>query len=1075
MEAYLDCSGRGKIQVVIPMTGQRVEMSLAIRGTMVVEFVKIVNVPPFFSGVRVFFPNVPDLYFQDFDRPSWLNLAMVFGKGTSLDQMLLGLIRDAITNNAVLPQRFTSVLLGDLDLVYLKSPRPRGVLRLSILRPEAKGKSDEDDRSVIGLSVGSETKSQPLAEGDTVSHDFVLSEWGEGQRLTVSFSPQPKVPAVCTGRILICDLINGSESDADGRFTVTMKPTYDCAALKEAAKVKTLQVKAEWRPFATSSAQLREAFEQPASCRWNLSSYRDVSWGIFADVYHVEGLPGPPAVKSGLLHWAEVTVSKGSGAFVGSSQTLTPECEQLPARTFQESGMENLGDTLSNAGGKHFLRHLKNLPSEDWRCFVIRDPGKSDDGVDKSDRSLHVIWNSTCSALFDTNGSPVESICNARVTVTLWRQHPTNKTGKVEVGQATCALTHIVPMAADYRRAGDLKDAYEWDRILFLPLSGDGQRRGVIKVGLSARLLRPPPEIPEDRHSIARKSIGWDKVSSLVRRQTAIFRSKLAFKATLSSKSLEPPPSIDERTETSDAAPENETLISKFKSSAASTRFRVLANVKDWFTREKTAELVEPSKPTVEFAEKEEESPPAKSWTSWFRREKPPEPRKSETNDQEIRDVLHRAVIAQLEKKARKRVNIAPEGDGSDDDGGEDSKGLTSSSINYAKGASRLERFQSFAESHADRVQGRLSKSSDDDGEDDTCKGFGSRGLDRFHSFAEPHDHHGNREEDVVLTRPRSQTAPVAEHLEHGDRDEVPQELRLADQDRRVDVCIHDMTELDSEQISLRTEGTDDTLCKALAEDTIPEEAIDRQVPSIAIQNFSSRPNTVPSISIPSFSVSDTAPVAEGAPSGSDAVAPFPEGAPSGSDAVAAVVISRSGEQNSSVDKVVAKTVREEGQRVSLEPVEMTEAPPPQLSRASSWNSVAEASGAADGDVAEEHVDGDANEVVKVSASSSLGVGEKTRAASSDSAMKLLLAPSVGGVSQGSDSGWEEASLMDEKEPEEDQTAELHSVANELTFETDPQSATGTADFADADVVLDEHDSRHSTVLSAHDKQEQNC
>lgn len=107
---------------------------LRIKGTVIVELVQLSKDPPWFSAVRVYFPDLPTL---DFD----LEAHVTFGEsilplGFIKAKIIMAITEMVIGKFAVLPNRFC-VPLGDrIELFPLKHAHPAGVLRVIVEEAE---------------------------------------------------------------------------------------------------------------------------------------------------------------------------------------------------------------------------------------------------------------------------------------------------------------------------------------------------------------------------------------------------------------------------------------------------------------------------------------------------------------------------------------------------------------------------------------------------------------------------------------------------------------------------------------------------------------------------------------------------------------------------------------------------------------------------------------------------------------------------------------------------------------------------------------------------------------------------
>mmetsp|Transcript_111815 Transcript_111815/g.323161 ORF Transcript_111815/g.323161 Transcript_111815/m.323161 type:complete len:657 (+) Transcript_111815:92-2062(+) len=99
---------------------------LRVRGVLLFEMVGLMDQPPFFEGVRVFFNNRPfvDVDFQGTGE-GLLNLGLI-------RQKILDVVADGISDEMVLPHRIGFKLRPEADIFNIKCPPPHGILTLTV-------------------------------------------------------------------------------------------------------------------------------------------------------------------------------------------------------------------------------------------------------------------------------------------------------------------------------------------------------------------------------------------------------------------------------------------------------------------------------------------------------------------------------------------------------------------------------------------------------------------------------------------------------------------------------------------------------------------------------------------------------------------------------------------------------------------------------------------------------------------------------------------------------------------------------------------------------------------------------
>jgi hypothetical protein len=114
------------MSVILKLGGVPVGLSnLLINGQLHIEFVGLLDEPPFFEGIRVFFTSVPELSVDFRGALAGFNIDTIKNK-------ILDAIGDGIRGALVLPNRIGLPLAATADIFDLKSPAPEGVLKLVV-------------------------------------------------------------------------------------------------------------------------------------------------------------------------------------------------------------------------------------------------------------------------------------------------------------------------------------------------------------------------------------------------------------------------------------------------------------------------------------------------------------------------------------------------------------------------------------------------------------------------------------------------------------------------------------------------------------------------------------------------------------------------------------------------------------------------------------------------------------------------------------------------------------------------------------------------------------------------------
>mmetsp|Transcript_115843 Transcript_115843/g.327761 ORF Transcript_115843/g.327761 Transcript_115843/m.327761 type:complete len:752 (-) Transcript_115843:137-2392(-) len=469
IEAKLDCSGNGKIEIDIDYLRHSVALSLVVRGTVAVELVQMTSDPPWFRGLRVYFPDMPDIHFQEFERPAWLNSVTNLWQGKSLDVLVLDLIKDGIAQNAVLPKHFYMTLL-DMDPIFLGHPRPQGVLRVVSegIRQDVRTEASTSDPDVrVEMRLGSDARHDRCKHGASgVAQDFLVHSWLR-QRLSVRCDVLPEPSnGFGSGEASLLNIIELQGLHAASTYGMRLKPSG-----------RTLQLKAEWRPFARQREEIRAVINQPERCLSHLGVEHRAAWAVFVDLYNATGLPPAP---SGTEHWAEIHVVLAS-AQAKDPLPMVPECPRVGATTLEESGRAALASALGLASTQ-FAHHTEGVSWQEWRGLLRREGPIASRG-----EGLDAVWDRSFSCLLNTAGSVTESMGAAQVQVSIMRSSPRARGRKENVGSAVFPLGELLNRF--WRQEAD--DLHMAD---YFPLqSAGGCSSAYVKLGIHVRLLQAAP------------------------------------------------------------------------------------------------------------------------------------------------------------------------------------------------------------------------------------------------------------------------------------------------------------------------------------------------------------------------------------------------------------------------------------------------------------------------------------------------------------------------------------------------------------------------------------------------------
>lgn len=117
---------KGDISVLLRLAGMGLGVkSLTLEGQLVIEFVDLIDHPPFYSGMRIYFVNVPttNLGFQG--ALAGLNTGVIKRK-------ILDVVEAQISSRLVVPNRIGFTQTPEADIFRIKNPRPQGMLTICV-------------------------------------------------------------------------------------------------------------------------------------------------------------------------------------------------------------------------------------------------------------------------------------------------------------------------------------------------------------------------------------------------------------------------------------------------------------------------------------------------------------------------------------------------------------------------------------------------------------------------------------------------------------------------------------------------------------------------------------------------------------------------------------------------------------------------------------------------------------------------------------------------------------------------------------------------------------------------------
>mmetsp|Transcript_4970 Transcript_4970/g.14522 ORF Transcript_4970/g.14522 Transcript_4970/m.14522 type:complete len:781 (-) Transcript_4970:69-2411(-) len=485
--------------------GKVMVTDLTLAGAIVIELIRMVPRPPFFSGIRLYFPNPPEVDLQVESAMLGLNMSFAFIRGTII-QALSGVIAKSV----VLPNRFAFTFAKDLDPFPLRHPRPQGVLRVAVL--EARGLRDPGRMlsvdPFVAVSVGSTTWSTPPAKG-------TLSPRWDGSAVH-DFFVMDRLAQVL--RVEVRDADNGylgsqalKKSDFLGRVEATIADLVDAqhgsvpcerwlelgADGREGLGEVRLQV--QWRPLANVKNLSLGLASNPEENCWTLGKKETSTWVLFIGVYAATMLPPAP---DGTRHWVSVAVAEAEGGGelarveTVAGRSLTPVQKDLEALCHLGLSAQAMAEAL----GCDVARVLGYLDRREGH------PSLSSSAVRGS--LVDVEWDAPVLLL-------LESVRSVRMTATVWREGgPTGgSTPLTRIFSASSPRDDRHSLGSMVFDLGDLLNCQRLSLIQEFPLqaSDAGHGAACLKLRLQIRPLLPPPAADStlaQRDRVRRKTLG---------------------------------------------------------------------------------------------------------------------------------------------------------------------------------------------------------------------------------------------------------------------------------------------------------------------------------------------------------------------------------------------------------------------------------------------------------------------------------------------------------------------------------------------------------------------------------------
>lgn len=494
---------RGDSEVDVEVTGGSIAgMDLSLRAPIVIELVKLRTKPPWFSGVRIYFPDAPAIDMTVEAEVLGMNSSPGFVK-----RKLVKALATLICRHAVLPNRFTVGFGDGIDPFDLKHPRPQGVLRLVVLeavgiRPytgapwwrfDAKREATADP--YVEVSVGAATRTTKTAKR------ILNPRWGE-EAVFDFLCDNPEKQSVC---IVVRDedygFFSWKPSDFLGRTEMEVARLVDRQRPERGRRVPEhwmqlwgergrmphgrLRVRAQWRAFADEwELGHYDATPIPATF-WTIGVPAEAAFYLAVDVYHATALP---ASGGDVPHWASLSIV--GGHLPGSPAPAPLETHSANALQPSQHGLDLLRkqnaplDVINAFEGEPRRAHAL------WRRRVQAGDLTPEQEI-RIGGLVDAVWERSLFFL-------VDSLQAAKLRVAVLRpaRGRTRGDGGVVLGSAECLLKEIL-------------ECRRWTMDVNLPLlHGEASGFGYLKLRLQLRPLSAPAALNEGILATARDGIG---------------------------------------------------------------------------------------------------------------------------------------------------------------------------------------------------------------------------------------------------------------------------------------------------------------------------------------------------------------------------------------------------------------------------------------------------------------------------------------------------------------------------------------------------------------------------------------
>jgi len=408
-----------------------------VQGRVLVELVRLCKRPPWFSGVRVCFPDAPSIDIS-VETEAALGMDAFIDFKTRVEQIVAERLLEVIKNRAVLPNCIAHSTSPELDFVFLKNAHPQGVLRIKLLDSVLHSDAN-DDILHVEVSVGSHIAQLPPLG----AKDFIVID-KDRQNVRLKFVGK-KGDVLGSAVHTVAELGESEQDSNDADVSSASHVKRIFIASSESAfrrRQPCIRVQAIWRSFVKPRAEeVTRVLRQCNSIRKSAKGVHEhgkPKWMLLVDLLHATNLPAKDATT---MYWASLVVEEPRGVHTLSDSLC------VTARTPMDDGMALLTRKLIAQEFREMLQ--KQLTPEQWRTLLHRSSSEIKSDPRSVARDLvDASWQHRFHALVAAERSMIESIRNTKLVITVWCSGPGQninpKANKVALGHVNYQLSHIL-------------------------------------------------------------------------------------------------------------------------------------------------------------------------------------------------------------------------------------------------------------------------------------------------------------------------------------------------------------------------------------------------------------------------------------------------------------------------------------------------------------------------------------------------------------------------------------------------------------------------------------------------------